>query len=114
MIPVNQTIFGETDGNCVAASLASILHWPIEAIPNFVLLPEDVWDRELERWFAQQGVRVKFTRRRPRGYCVGLGTSWRGTDHAVVMRNGKTVHDPNPHVRPGLRTVDEYIAVGAA
>lgn len=112
MIPTHQTIFSDVDGNCVAACLASILHWPIEAIPNFVLFPEEVWDVELERWFGRRGVPVTFTDERPKGYCVALGKSWRGTDHAVVMHNGTQVFDPNPHVRPGLRTVEEYIRVG--
>lgn len=112
MVPVHQTIFSDVDGNCVAACLASILHWPIESIPNFVLLPEEVWDIELERWFGRRGVRVSFTDREPSGYCVALGRSWRGTDHAVVMYNSKQVFDPNPYVRPGLEKVEEYIAVG--
>ena len=112
VLPVHQSIFSEVDGNCVAACLASILHWPIESIPNFVLLPEDVWDAELERWFRRHGVQVRFTDIEPPGYCVALGTSWRGTDHAVVMYNGRQVFDPNPYVRPGLQDVEEYIAVG--
>ncbi len=112
MLPVYQTIFSETDGNCVAACLASILHWRIGSIPNFVLFPEDVWDVELERWFAQRGVRARFTYIQPRGYCVALGRSWRGTDHAVVMHDGEQIFDPNPYVGPGLEDVEEYIAVG--
>ena len=36
MIPVDQTIVSEKDGDCTRASLASILELPIDAVPNFM------------------------------------------------------------------------------
>lgn len=36
MIPVHQTIFGNTKGNCHAAVWASLLHLNISQVPNFV------------------------------------------------------------------------------
>lgn len=113
MIPVHQTILSEGDGNCVAACVASILELDIETVPNFIMDERQPfsWDVWLNRWVAARGVTAHWTRRRPRWLSIGLGESWRGTDHAVVMRNGKTIHDPNPTVRPGLRSVDEYIVL---
>jgi hypothetical protein len=36
MIPVYQTIFNNVNGNCWAAVWASLLHLPLEQVPNFV------------------------------------------------------------------------------
>lgn len=42
MVPVYQTIFNTTNGNCVAAIVASMLHLNIEDVPNFVET-DDYW-----------------------------------------------------------------------
>jgi len=114
MIPVNQTVLTEGDGNCVAACVASILELGIDEVPNFIMDEAQPysWDVWLTKWCAAHGVNARWTRQRPYGLSIGLGTSWRGTDHAVVMKDGRTVHDPNPLVYPGLRSVDEYIVLG--
>jgi hypothetical protein len=42
----------------------------------------------------------------PDALYVAFGVSPRGTRHAVVMRNGELVHDPNPK-RGGIALVEE-------
>lgn len=51
MIPVDQTTYGHTDGNCFSACVASILEIPIEEVPNTLGV-----NAELMRWLAGRGL----------------------------------------------------------
>lgn len=98
MKPLTQTRIGHPNGNCMAASLASVLETPI---PEFgVDVPEAVFFRNLDRWLAKRGLRyrqVPIDRENPpAGWHLIEGTSPRGGQHAVVGKNGKFVHDPHP------------------
>lgn len=43
----------------------------------------------------------------PKGYAVGIGKSIRGTDHAVIIRDGAVWHDPHES-RAGIVTFIDY------
>ncbi len=115
MKPVDQTLFGDKEGNCYAACLASILELPIEDVPNFCAESKN-WLERAEEWLR---VRHSLTMLgfRPRGegalYCIPTmwhlisGKAERGLDHAVVAFQGKVQHDPHPS-RVGLAELNEY------
>jgi hypothetical protein len=95
VIPVTQTRTGEPDGNCFAASLASVFE---TAIPEFDLPGTDYW-ANVDRWLARRGYRYvqrPITDPAPRGWHLIEGLSPRGGQHAVVGYNGRMVHDPHP------------------
>jgi len=120
------TIFEDGKGNCYAACLASILELPLEEVPNFVTIGEDM-DSAIDEWLAPRGLmRVELVlsdqeavnktlfRLRPggSGFCILSGKSPRkradGRDkgHGVVAKCGgwglPIAHDPHPS-RDGLR-----------
>lgn len=124
MKPVVQTRFGRPGGNCWAASIASILELPLEAVdwsPD--MTPDEIepppggcvsqeWiDRqqrkliELGYWMVRQPWAPNLTL--PAGvHYLALGITDTGVGHVCVYLEGAIVHDPNPKA-PGLVTVDE-------
>jgi len=103
MNPVYQTKFGKTEGNCLAACLASIFEIPIESVSDFGLT--DLWYAKFEDYMIQtfdlQPVDLlvdKLDGWKPKGYHLINGKSPRGNyDHAVVGLSGEPVHDPFPN-----------------
>lgn len=107
MIPIFQDRYGTIDGNCFEACLASLLELPLHGVPE--LGGDDVYESNLARYLAGQGllyVLVRGPSNPERSileamfevkevYHVIEGVSPRGGPHAVVGRNGKTVHDPH-------------------
>ena len=112
MRPVDQDRFYSkelgTRGNCLQAAVASILDLPLAAVPNFM----DA-DSAHGFWAAYE----EFLRARgfeyielPGNHCpdcfyLASGSSPRGVKHAVIMRDGKLVHDPHPS-RAGIDPID--------
>ena len=100
MRPVDQTGYGVSDGNCLSACLASILEFPIVAVPRFVSV-----DARLHRWLADRGLSASVfpPDSAPAGYSIAVGPSRRfaGLMHACVAYDGAIVHDPHPS-REGL------------
>lgn len=118
MKPQDQTVTIEKDGwgDCLRASIASVLDRDVESLPTF--------DREIPkalRWLNEQGYEhdlAPFLDGLPAGlgYVVVCGVTPRGSHHACV---GKVVgggaafevaHDPHPS-RAGLATIDTIIAI---
>ena len=122
MKPVDQTIFEDGRGNCLAACVASILELSIEEVPNFREAPHA--ETTMKEWLAERGYSVfRYTVLSPeeltttffdtgRGVYVILGgdgprknADGRTKQHAVVgVAAGygiKIVHDPHPS-RAGL------------
>lgn len=120
----NPTLTSTGDANCLMAVVASILHRPLESIPDFGMSGIG-WFEELHSWCMNEDIGIlHFSEEnlRNHGVCMGaycmLVYSVKGWDvlHAVV---GKTtllkveecpnpdeikwhwrvevVHDPNPH-----------------
>ncbi|HEX7050054.1 MAG TPA: hypothetical protein VF188_07645 [Longimicrobiales bacterium] len=125
MIPIEQTVFGPR-GNCMAACWASILHCPIDEVPDYQGIDAaggswmnavNTWLTkhygllyvELERWIAPFVV--------PRGWHLINGDTPREGNggHSCVGFRGTLVWDPNP-AGPGIRQVDTWgllVPIGA-
>ncbi len=105
MIKVDQTIFGQAEGNCFPACLASLLHYDLEYLPNH---HDKDWFIKYQEWLMQNaGVYMLclegYTpREHVPGYAIFSGPSPRNSGlHAVVGYAGEIVHDPHPS-RAGL------------
>lgn len=129
--PVTQTRFYDPDappdrqrGNCLSAVVASLMHLPIEAVPNFV--QEDVDSDGEKNWWQsfwyfvhEHGHHVVLLRddSQPRSpfplpepaepYAVS-GVSPRDplVHHIVIYQDGRMVHDPHPD-RTGLVSLND-------
>lgn len=110
MKPVDQTQFaGEgVGGDCVRASVASILGMPIEAVPHFLAIGEkpEHWEIELIGWLEGRGWTIWREQGHYifEGYSLCSGPSPRGVGHMVVYHNGALAHDPHPS-REGISSV---------
>lgn len=111
MKPVLQTRFGEPEGNCFQACVASILERELEDVPDLIFKPEE---RNWVCWFNENligaSVCIISVEGRPldgyipRGsYFIACGPCAQGPLHCVVMRSGtgedgedEFVHDPHP------------------
>lgn len=116
MKPVDQTAFGNPDGNCYGAAIASLLEVPLVALPDYVADAKagKCWQRTIATYlykhFRLMAIRTdsRITFRvQPKGYCLINGLSCRGEQHATVGLDGVIVHDPHPS-RAGLVQVDDY------
>lgn len=106
MIPIHQTKFGNLQGNCFAACIASILEIPIEDVPNFCVdYPEDWFFRASDFVRDRYGyVFVMFLHNNSigdtvsrMGYSIVGGKSPRGDfGHSVVYYSDRLAHDPHP------------------
>jgi hypothetical protein len=97
-------------GNCLQATIAGILGWPLAAVPHFAMLGEDHWWDCAQAWLNSQGYWIDY---QPTSYaaeggellprCWLSGRSPRGFSHAVVgdAATLKMLHDPHPS-RAGL------------
>jgi hypothetical protein len=102
MKPVDQTQFaGEgVGGNCVQASVASILELPLSDVPHFLAIADapNQWELAMMDWMEERG--VGYIRREGEwifdGYYLASGPSPRGVSHMVVYHDGKLAHDPHP------------------
>lgn len=102
MHPVDQNSF-EDQGNCLAASVASVLSLPLEKIPD---LRGERWWPTLVDFLAPHGRPVRLARAPTEPiFVLGLGDGPRGRPHAVVWKGapdgGTLAHDPHPS-REGL------------
>jgi hypothetical protein len=112
MTPVDQEFLHDPpkqNGDCLRAIVASLLDLPLSEVPHFCA------EGDGEGWFLRLGLWLQ-----ARGLCVvpllgpqcidafhiAAGPSRRGVRHAVVMRNGRVVHDPHP-TREGIESVDQ-------
>lgn len=126
--PVDMTIFmddvepghaeeavddGHPAGDCMRASVASILGLPLEAVPHFVQYrrPADahLWWWALIGFCHVTGWEVGYVEEPPRGWALASGLSPRGHEHVVVAFAGEVVHDPHPS-RAGIVEVKEWFS----
>lgn len=109
---IDQTEFGH-EGNCVQASIASILGLSLEEVPNFIKLHPgdnqesvcDFWDA-VEDFLESQGywfktMSVDPQAGRPDVLYLASGMTKRGFHHMVVKKGFDLIHDPHPD-RQGL------------
>jgi len=106
MIPVEQIVFNNQEGDCFRACIASIFELPIDAVPNFWEQTQDMYKFfDLNnKWLAEHlGYKCVTWEMKPDDVevlndilCVACAESPRGNvDHAVVWLNG-LLHDPHP------------------
>jgi hypothetical protein len=106
VIPVSQSKLYAPDaihnGNCFAATLASLLEIPLWMVPPFEdMFSRSDWrdrvDKWLDRMFHLQLVRLEGheTEVLPEFY-IACGLSPRGVGHSVIYRRGALAHDPHP------------------
>ena len=101
-------------GNCLQATVAGILGWPLDAVPHFALLGDVHWWDCLMAWLDSQGLWIDYkadSYKEEGGTLLHLcwlsGPTVRGTHHAVIgdTATGQMVHDPHPS-RAGLTQTD--------
>lgn len=131
MKPVDQTVFGYPNGNCLLACVASILEVPLADLPH--MGPET---HDGSWWGLVQGVLQarghtlvyyvpdggveghRFLDIAPPGYHIACGESPRSildehgknVGHCVVMKDGKLAHDPHPS-RAGITSVRDWLLI---
>lgn len=116
MIPVMQTKFGNNEGNCFTASLASILEVKLEDVPEMSHLTDGTWFPVCNKFLFERGYKFHGTLYNIDeilayngidGYYIVGGGSPRGCPrgHAVVFYKGKMIHDPHPDGR-GITNID--------
>jgi hypothetical protein len=115
--PVFQDKFGEKDGNCLEAAIASVLEIPLSAIPFFGNDDNRDWWNHQSDFLAKYGL-VAFDvdpsgfgkeDKQRLGYHLINGKSPRiGALHSIVGYRGKPVHDPLPGGECKLRNVETY------
>jgi len=116
MKPVDQTKLhapeNGVNGNCMAASFASILELHLSEVPEFEDMGKDDWFPALTKWLEDLGFTLVHwqTETCLPGYCLAVGMSERGVFHQVVFKGGALAHDPHPS-RAGIKKVDEIWAL---
>lgn len=118
MKPVDQTAFGAPHGNCLMASVASILEVPLESLP--VLYDEcevngrNWWDVLLDALRPHGFTALHYPNGddgysaiMPPGYHIASGISPRDLRHAVVYLDGHLAHDPHPS-RAGINRAERF------
>lgn len=128
MKPVMQNVFG-IEGNCLSATIASLMHLNIEDVPNFNIGAEPnttqddpaavkiFWDN-VEKFlnskgysiihFEPKGVAIEAWIGDMKGYFLVGGESPRGYQHSVIYTNKGLAHDPHPE---GGGVIPESISI---
>ena len=109
MKPVDQALFGKDYGDCQRACVASLLEFPIEAVPHFRYFADNVWGVVYVNFLWNVGFdyfgTIEAKDNTPdKQYSVdscfiGSVASKNYTDrtHAVIIgEHGLVLHDPNP------------------
>lgn len=119
MKPVIQrkhAIDGE-EGDCLMASVASILECDLDELPPLLRQYDDHWLAIVGDAVMRRGFRLILCGNEPPvdppGYAIGLGESPRASNgyterHAVVALDGHVVHDPDPS-RGGLEKIEYWL-----
>lgn len=98
-----------TQGDCVRASIASLLYLKYEEVPDFFANGADSYTfwKSVDDFLRSRGWQQRHheLQSRPSGYHLGSGPAARGVRHMVVMKGFNLVHDPHPS-RAGLIEVD--------
>ena len=105
MEPVDQTIFGNTNGNCFPACLASILEIPLDTIPNFCATPGD-WIRAANKWMSTYGLCILEWDLAEDGALCGMNGL---ADGAWVVISGKSPRGDFLHAVVGRYRDDEEL-----
>lgn len=112
MQPVDQAISCGERGDCMRATMASLLELELEAVPHWILLPPNLWNYVFTQFLWGMGWEYKGCKSYSKteendllmedsfdGYFYASVPSknFIGKGHAVVMdMNGVVIHDPSP------------------
>lgn len=104
MTPVKQNVLyskeGIGNGNCLAASLASMLDIPLWMVPPFEqMFGRTDWQTRINQWLKKLGYEYVYHDGHPveelPEFYIASGRSPRGVYHACVYRKGALIHDPH-------------------
>ena len=105
------------DGQCFRCCLATLLEVPLASVPA-MKGTKDGWMLRLRRWARTFGYDLIYVRnleaRFTRAPVIvgGNPTGQRGAWHAIIVQNGRVLHDPYPGRKRGLKTwIDYYLLV---
>jgi hypothetical protein len=113
MKPVTQTIFhNDPDGrlgNCLQAVVASLVEKPLEEVPHFAEMADDVWFDATCKYLNDNGLNIYDCDEEEiphvkDNYVMVVGKSPRGVSHVVLYQSGQMVHDPHPS-RAGILNI---------
>lgn len=88
-------------GDCMRASLCSLLEISDENVPNFAEYDEDTYHKMISEFLYSKGYRLIYTETIddiPSNieYFMAMGLSPRGNNHAVIYNRNGLIHDPHP------------------
>jgi hypothetical protein len=119
MKKVYQTIFGEPNGNCFQACIASMLECELKDLPNFMEDGPDSFGGNLKEWENAMPFKlfdVRFEDKESRDFSIKdllliatIENMYTAKAHAVIMKNGEIIHDPMPEDKRANRKVSEPI-----
>lgn len=95
----NKKHAGESRGNCLRASLASVFEVDIDSIPFFEDMARTEWRPALRLWVEGQGFKISEQWTDPMldiHYLVVGNTTPHNILHCVVYKSGTLAHDPMP------------------
>ena len=99
------------DGQCFRACLATLLGLEIEQVPR-MKVSRGRWLMRLRRFCRMRGYDLIHTDRisfhSPAPMIVGGPVHRRGSWHAIIVKNGRILHDPFPGERQGLSAWRDY------
>jgi len=127
MQKVFQTRFGGVDaepkeqGNCFQACIATILGIPLDDAFDCIPFPPRKWFPAFNRWLKQYNLGCIFLEAKdgevPCTLLVGThiaecaSTMESNTNHAIVMREGRYIHDPNVYANGRGKLMGVYLFV---
>jgi hypothetical protein len=91
------------DGGCIEECIALLTGCSKSDIPDLWGCAEYEWLRIWARWARQRGLVLHRWSHLPPGFAIIIGDSPRSGRHAVLVQDGRLVHDPHPSchgVRP--------------
>ncbi len=112
---VEQTILHDPEkknyGNCMQACVASLLNIPLNDVPHFHHDGCDAvtfWDR-VESFVEGLGFVINWGHQYD---CLSIasGPTIRGTNHCVVVKEDKVIHDPHPS-KAGLKETTHHFSL---
>ena len=96
MRPIRQTKFGDPEGNCLEACIATITGIDLAEIPHYM----EGWFDAYSAWLRARGWCVAWWEvgagSVPPGLAIANGPAVRGLGHSVVTCDGVLAHDPHP------------------
>jgi hypothetical protein len=118
MKPIQQTKFGNPEGNCLNACIASILECSIDDLPDLAEAERQNknWFHVLNDYLKEQGYGIILIDS-PVPICVPKdcyyivsGKSHRGLLHSIIHKNGERIFDPHPD-NTGILEIEDYIFI---